>query len=141
MTEMSLRERFCVESWHTLALCFLVLSRIKRKGTRETKESLDRQISSQAGKGRRVFVWISESNVFELGEIFRELEMRGLVRIIDGAIFITKSGRRWRSNRFELDAFLRWLEFQEREWRDVHQAKPAEMALPQACPFLQTFFM
>lgn len=142
--KLSLQEKLCLDAWHRFARCFLILSRIKRTGVKETQVSLARQLSDQAEKGRYVFVWImKELNEHGLGLILEELEQRGLVCMRDDIIAITKRGRQWRSNRFEIDAFRRWLQWLDLQMRDrcvSHEAKLPSVGRP-ALTFLQTFFM
>lgn len=93
------------------AECFVVLSQIKRKGQIETLQTLQTRFRDRLKKGSELLRIIFSDSEFRISNILRELEWRGFVEISEG-IRSTRKGRKWRRDRFVLDAFRRWREFQ-----------------------------
>lgn len=102
-----------VKEWSTMeAGCFVVLSQIKRKGRIETLQTLQARFRDRLKKGSELLRIIFSDSEFRISNILRELEWRGFVEISEGVIRSTRKGRKWRRDRFVLDAFRRWREFQ-----------------------------
>ena len=105
---VNFRDDLIEELWHENVLCFILLSALQALGGFSGKGDIYREFL------RRNEVVFPDEFLLKILGMFSEVEWRGFVVCFgDGSLQLTKEGEVWLSNRFVVDSYRRFVEFQK----------------------------